>query len=142
MACKKTIQEWEALFKSADKDNSGTLDLFELRDLLRKGDSKMTDQQIAEAFIFFDGEGGDRKINLQEFTKGLQHLFDFIKKVEDLFKQLDADNSGYLERSELRELLNRSGKKFTDKDLDEMIKQADSSGDGKISLQELKDACS
>lgn len=35
------------MFRSADKDNNGSLDVYELRDMLRKGKSNMTDSQIA-----------------------------------------------------------------------------------------------
>ncbi|KAH9524732.1 hypothetical protein Btru_027645 [Bulinus truncatus] len=138
---KNTIEQWESLFKAADKDKSGTLDVFELRDMLRRGNSNMTDSQIADAFVFFDGPKGDRKITLEEFVKGMNRLEDFLAKLAALFKKYDADNSGYLDKNELRKILEASGHKFTEQEINEILKNADKSGDGKISFEEFMDAC-
>ncbi|XP_059161696.1 neo-calmodulin-like isoform X2 [Physella acuta] len=141
MAPKRSTQQWEELFKKFDKDNSGTLDVHELRNLLRAGNSNMTDTQIADAFVYFDGPQGDRRITLDEFVKGLKKLEDFISKLAQLFKQYDSDNSGFLDKNELRKILEASGHKFTDPEVNEILKNADKSGDGKISFEEFMDAC-
>ncbi|CAL1530931.1 unnamed protein product [Lymnaea stagnalis] len=138
---KQTIDQWKELFAAADKDKSGTLDVLELRDMLRRGNSKMTDSQIADAFVYFDGPKGDRRITLEEFVKGMNNLNDFIAKLSALFKQYDNDNSGYLDKNELRKVLEASGHKFTDAEVNEILRNADSSGDGKISFEEFLDAC-
>ncbi|KAK0043562.1 calmodulin-2/4 [Biomphalaria glabrata] len=136
-----SIEQWEALFKAADKDQSGALDVLEMRDMLRRGNSKMTDSQVADAFVFFDGPKGDRKITLDEFVKGMNRLEDFLAKLAALFKKYDADNSGYLDKNELKKILEASGHKFTDQETNEILRNADKSGDGKISFEEFMDAC-
>ncbi|BFY97566.1 hypothetical protein BsWGS_00605 [Bradybaena similaris] len=141
MTAKKSTSAWEEMFKAADADNSGTLDVMELRNMLRKGNSNMTDSQIADAFVFFDGPKGDRRISLPEFIKGLENLQVFIKKLTALFKQYDADNSGFLDKSELRKILECSGQKFTEDEMNEILKRADKTGDGKISFDEFLEAC-
>jgi len=101
----------------------------------------MSDAQIADTFVFFDGPKGDRKITLEEFTKGLEQLVDFIAKLQVLFKELDKDGSGHLDGNELRELLKRSGSKFSDDDIKRIIKDADKNNDNKISFEEFMQAC-
>ncbi|GFO44021.1 calmodulin [Plakobranchus ocellatus] len=141
MSAKKSVSQWEAAFKAADKDGSGSLDIGELRDMLRKCNCNITDSQIAEAFVYLDGPQGDRRITLEEFTKGMQNLETFIAKLAELFKKFDADNSGYLEKNELRKVLECCGHKFTEDEINEILRTADKSGDGKISFQEFFDAC-
>lgn len=51
MTAKTSASAWEKMFKEADTDNSGTLDVMELRTMLRKGNSNMTDSQIAVRHI-------------------------------------------------------------------------------------------
>jgi calmodulin len=141
MAGNKSISEWEKKFKEADLDNNGTLDVFELRGLLRKGNSNMTDSQIADSFLLFDGPTGDRRITLDEFVKGLQKVEDFIKKLTAYFKQYDADNSGFLDKDELKKILGASGHKFTEAEINDILKKADKNGDNKISFPEFLEAC-
>ncbi|CAG5124758.1 unnamed protein product [Candidula unifasciata] len=141
MTAKKSADEWEKLYKEADADCSGTLDVYELRNLLKKGSSNLTDSQIADAFVFFDGPKGDRRITLDEFKKGLQSLQTFIKKLTAMFKQYDCDNSGFLDKNELRKILEASSHKFTEDEVNDILKKADKSGDGKISFDEFLEAC-
>ena len=64
-----------------------------------------------------------------------------IKKLSGLFSQYDADNSGYLDKNELRKVLEASGHKFTEAEINDILKSADTSGDGKISFEEFFNAC-
>merc|ERR1712062_118837 len=62
--------------------------------------------------------------------------------VKKAFELYDADNSGYLEREEIKKLLNDAcgelgAPPITDAQLDEVIKTVDDNGDGKFSFEEL-----
>ena len=62
--------------------------------------------------------------------------------VEKAFKLYDADESGFLEREEIKKLLNDAcgelgAPAITDTQLDEVIKTVDDNGDGKFSFDEL-----
>ena len=66
-------------------------------------------------------------------------LKDIVRKAFDLY---DADKSGYLEREEIKKLLNDAcgelgAPPITDQQLDEVIKTVDDNGDGKFSFEEL-----
>merc|ERR1711879_50899 len=119
----------------------GYLSIMELRELMKRGGSNMTDAQIADTFVFFDGPRGDKRITLQEFTDGLEEIIKFVQELEKLFHELDKSGDGHLDGTELRELLKRSGRKFSDDDVDKIIKDADRNGDNKISFQEFMNAC-
>jgi calmodulin len=63
--------------------------------------------------------------------------------VGELFKQLDKDNSGVLERAEVHQVAEGihakvgEGKEFNEEMFAEAFTRLDKNGDGKISLEEL-----
>ena len=66
-------------------------------------------------------------------------LREIVQKAFDLY---DADKSGYLEKEEIKKLLNDAcgelgAPPITDQQLDEVIKTVDDNGDGKFSFDEL-----
>ena len=66
-------------------------------------------------------------------------LRDIVQKAFDLY---DADKSGFLEKDEIKKLLNDACSELgappiTDQQLDEVIKTVDDNGDGKFSFEEL-----
>ena len=66
-------------------------------------------------------------------------LKDIVHKAFDLY---DADKSGFLERDEIKKLLNDAcaelgAPAITDAQLDEVIKTVDDNGDGVFSFDEL-----
>jgi len=136
MAQNKSACEWEALFKKLDKDGSGYLEIAELRDLLRSSGKQMSDQEICKAFMFFDS-GGDKKISLAEFKKGIDVILNFEREITKVFNQFDTDGSGFLEKEELATILRNCYPNITDDCINDIIKEADSSNDGKISLKEF-----
>lgn len=55
----------------------------------------------------------------------------------DAFKVFDRDGSGTISREELRHVLINIGEGFTEKEIDEMIQEADKDGDGQIDYKEF-----
>jgi Ca2+-binding EF-hand superfamily protein len=64
-----------------------------------------------------------------------------MNAVEKLFKELDKSGDGFLDKNELRTLLQKTGKKFTEAELNEILKEADTNNDNKISYAEFIAAC-
>ena len=50
--------------------------------------------------------------------------------MEEAFAVFDVDKDGYITKSELRQVMNRLGESLTDEQLDAMIREADTDGDG------------
>lgn len=48
------------------------------------------------------------------------------------FKVFDRDNNGFISAAELRHVMTSIGEKLTDDEVDEMIREADQDGDGRI----------
>ena len=52
--------------------------------------------------------------------------------VKEAFKVFDRDNNGFISAAELRHVMTSIGEKLTDDEVDEMIREADQDGDGRI----------
>merc|ERR1712021_255846 len=59
--------------------------------------------------------------------------------VEDLFKKRDTDGDGLLTHSELKEFMNERGDEYTDSEINEAIKMADSDDDDQEKLFKIAD---
>lgn len=49
----------------------------------------------------------------------------------------DRDNNGFISAAELRHVMTSIGEKLTDDEVDEMIREADQDGDGRIDCEKL-----
>jgi calmodulin len=50
----------------------------------------------------------------------------------------DADGNGVIDRDELLKVMSSLNESLTEEELDAMVREADSNGDGKISFEEFK----
>lgn len=50
-------------------------------------------------------------------------------------QEFDNNGDGFIDPDELKLIMSSVGESLSDKDLDEMIKEADKDGDGKVSFQ-------
>jgi Ca2+-binding EF-hand superfamily protein len=66
----------------------------------------------------------------------------FDQKIEEYFKEFDADNSGYVSKTELYKVVNKAGQKWTVDEVTKLFDEVDTNHDEKMSLEELKKALS
>lgn len=65
---------------------------------------------------------------------------DSEEEIREAFKVFDRDNNGFISAAELRHVMTSIGEKLTDDEVDEMIREADQDGDGRIDC--MKSHCS
>lgn len=53
----------------------------------------------------------------------------------------DKDRNGFISASELRHVMCSMGEKLTDRDIQEMLREADIDGDGQVRLQFFSHGC-
>ncbi|WAR17006.1 CALM-like protein [Mya arenaria] len=101
-----------------------------------------TQQQITDAMRALDSNGNGR-IEFQEFYTFMQAemtKLNFINNqeiVRSAFRTFDKDGNGYIDETALRIAMKKLGEALTDKEMDDMMKQADVDGDGKINYEEF-----
>ncbi|XP_025094746.1 calmodulin-A-like [Pomacea canaliculata] len=136
----KTEDVYLNAFKQFDKNGDGYISLREMREVLTAANSKLTDAQIYEFFMYNDSDK-DQKVSFEEFVAGVKKIIEFVENAREFFKQMDTSGDGYLDKKELRELLNRCGQKLPEEDLNKILQEADKNRDNKISFDEFIEAC-
>ena len=85
--------------------------------------------------IIFTGNG---TIDFPEFLTMMARKMkdtDSEEELRESFRVFDKDGNGYISAAELRHVMTNLGEKLTDDEVDEMMKEADTNGDGQISYQ-------
>lgn len=54
------------------------------------------------------------------------------------FRVFDSNGNGFIDREELRKVMQSLNESLSEEELDAMIKEADKNGDGQISFEEFK----
>merc|ERR1719203_1384770 len=94
-----------------------------------------TEAELADMINEIDTDGS----GLVEFPEFLTMMARKLKdgqdsedEVIDAFKVFDKEGNGYISAAELRHIVTNLGEKLTEDEADEMIREADIEGDGKI----------
>lgn len=70
---KKQIAEYKAVFKLFDKNNNGYITAIEFKDLLKKYNIYMNDEEIDKEIVKYD-KNGDLKIDFEEFINIITNM--------------------------------------------------------------------
>jgi Ca2+-binding EF-hand superfamily protein len=163
-----SLAQTKAVFRALDSDGSGLLDRAELAAALTKAGVAASAEAV-DAMISAADENGDGRVSLAEFqhlcalvgahaaggdalpppdglaawrsARDALHLTDSLQQMGDLFRALDADGSGLVDRAELAAALAKAGLFLSAEAVDAMLRAADADGDGRISLAEWQRVC-
>ncbi|GFQ05459.1 calmodulin [Phtheirospermum japonicum] len=59
------------------------------------------------------------------------------EELKEAFRVFDKDQNGFISTTKLHHVMTNLGEKLTDEEVDEMIREADVDGDGKINCEEF-----
>jgi calcium-dependent protein kinase len=140
LSTKQDREEMLELFKSLDKDSSGTLSKSELVEgfHLIFGDSTEDCEEEVEKIIAEVDVNQSGEIDYSEFalaTMSRQKLLS-KEKLESAFRAFDMDQNGTISADELKAILGRYHN-YDDSIWEEIIKEVDTNGDGVIDLKEF-----
>ena len=132
-------QEIREAFDLFDSDGSGAIDAKELKVAMRALGFETNKQEIRNMIAEADTDGSGM-IDFGEFEKLMTVKLgqrDAHEEMLKAFRLFDDDESGYVTFKNLKRVAMELGETITDEELQEMIDEADRSGQGKVSQDDF-----
>ncbi|XP_018430055.1 PREDICTED: programmed cell death protein 6 isoform X2 [Nanorana parkeri] len=126
-----------SVFQRVDTDRSGVISDTELQQALSNGTWTPFNPITVRAIIsMFDREckGG---VNFTEFTGVWKYITDW----QNIFRAYDRDNSGFIDKDELKQALSNFGYRLTDQFYDILIRKFDRQKKAQIAFDDFIQCC-
>ncbi|CAL1537420.1 unnamed protein product [Lymnaea stagnalis] len=137
---RKEIRE---AFQILDEDGDGRLSLEDMKTLLQSQFMVFTDSQVTAVVKELD-EDDSGFIEYKEFEKYVIEnnlskptVEEFGAEMKEAFQLFDTDKNGYIDAHEFKSFMTTLGDKMTDEEVMDMMKDADTNGDGQIDYLEF-----
>ena len=117
-----------------DKDGDGTITTKELGTVMRSLGHHPTEAELEDMINEVDADGNGI-IDFTEFIDMMARKMkgtDSEEEIKEAFRVFDKDGDGLISIAEMREVMTNLGENLTDEELDEMIQEADTDGDGQV----------
>ncbi|RMX40563.1 hypothetical protein pdam_00016573 [Pocillopora damicornis] len=131
------IEDFRKAFLLFDKDGNGRITADELSEVMSSLGQSPTKKEV-EAMIQKADQDGDGSIDFLEFLEVMankmgEHTFE--DDLRDAFQLFDTDCNGYISKRELTFVLTSLGEQITDAAVENMIKEVDLDGDGRVNYE-------
>ncbi|XP_023221127.1 calmodulin-like [Centruroides sculpturatus] len=136
---KKQISEFKEAFLLFDKDGDGLISSNELDTIMRSLGLTPTEFELQEVINKINKE----KNGVIDFSMFLSLISKMMeekvgeKEIIDAFRVFDEDGTGYISVSDLRYIMTNLGEKLTEKEVEEMIREANADNNGRINYVEF-----
>ncbi|XP_062051213.1 centrin-2-like [Lepus europaeus] len=132
-------QEIREAFDLFDADGTGTIDVKELKVVMRALGFEPKKEEIKKMISEIDKEGTGKMNFSDSLTVMTQKMSEKDTKEEILkaFKLFNDDETGKILFKNLKHVGKELGENLTDEELQEMIEEAERDGDGEVSEQEF-----
>ncbi|XP_064640858.1 programmed cell death protein 6-like isoform X4 [Lineus longissimus] len=125
------------IFQKVDKDRSGAISSKELQEALSNGTWTPFNPETVRLMIGMFDRDRNGTIGFNEF----QSLWKYITDWQNTFRSYDRDNSGNIDRNELKTALTSFGYRLSDRLYDVLIRKFDRSGRGCINFDDFIQCC-
>ncbi|KAL4231414.1 myosin II light chain [Mactra antiquata] len=135
----KQVTEYEKAFATFEKNKAGFIAAKDIGPLFKALGNVATDKEITNLMKMTD----TRKNGNVDFEKFGMMLTGFMRRNDpeqemmQAFGVFDHDGNGYINAEEMRQVMKNLGEKLTDLEVAEMIREADTSGDGMVDYNEF-----
>ncbi|KAK9054413.1 hypothetical protein SSX86_025491 [Deinandra increscens subsp. villosa] len=137
------LKQLHEIFSRFDLDKDGSLTHLEVAALLRSLGLKPSGDQIHKLFSHMDSDGSgtvefNELVNSMSSEMMNQDIIMNQHELLEIFKSFDRDGSGFITPAELAKSMTKMGQPLTYRELSEMVRDADTDGDGQISFTEFQ----
>jgi len=133
------VDEFKEAFSLFDKDADGSITSSELGTVMRALGQNPTEAELQDMVNEVDSDGNG-SIDFPEFLSMMSRKMkeaDSEEEIKEAFRVFDVNNNGFITAKELRKVMTNLGEKLTDDEVEEMIKEADKDGDGRVNYEEF-----
>lgn len=130
------IAEFKEAFSLYDKAGEGAIDSKELGTVLRALGQNPSMAELEEMKTELESDS----VDFPSFLNLIANKIKDTETEEDLleaFRVFDKDMQNTISAAELRHIMTNMGEKLNDEEVDEMLKEADSDGSGKVNYAEF-----
>jgi len=121
------------IFAQVDKDRSGQITCQELGTALANGTWSPFNPETVRLMIGMFDRDGSGTINFQEFAS----LWKYVTDWQNTFRGFDRDNSGSIDRNELKTALTSFGYRLSDNFYNILISKFDRQGRGSVAFDDF-----
>lgn len=133
------LAEIKEAFELFDREGNGEIPAKLLGTAMRSLGQNPTESEIADMINEVDTEATG-KIPFDTFVMLIAREMkntDRIEEIIEAFRIFDKEGKGIITAAELRHVMTNLGEKLTDEEVDEMIREADTLGNGQIHYEDF-----
>ncbi|XP_017878207.1 programmed cell death protein 6 isoform X2 [Ceratina calcarata] len=127
---------WD-VFQRVDRDKSGSITADELQQALSNGTWTPFNPETVRLMIGMFDKNQTGTVSFEEFGA----LWKYVTDWQNCFRSFDRDNSGNIDRNELKTALTNFGYRLSDQIIDTLIRKYDRAGRGTIYFDDFIQCC-
>ena len=128
------------IFDLYDSENNGYVDIKDSLKLL-KAMGKSLEPEDENDFLKIADPKKDGIISKENFLKGIEVLFTipdtFLSEIKDAFEFFDKNNNGKISCKDLKRILVKQSKEYTDQEADELFNTLNLNEEGEININDF-----
>lgn len=136
------VAEFCSAFRLLDADGDGTITRDELARVFANLGHTASESEIDEYMARATGSRAADTISLGEFIATMERVANAARGDDDeirrAFEVFDCNGNGYIDAGELRRVMTAFGEALTEEEVNDMMAEADTNGDGRIDYDEFK----
>uniref|UniRef100_A0A0N4ZC33 G_PROTEIN_RECEP_F1_2 domain-containing protein n=1 Tax=Parastrongyloides trichosuri TaxID=131310 RepID=A0A0N4ZC33_PARTI len=142
------IEQFKKYFNMFDKENKGYIRATQVGQILRTMGQAFEERDLKQLIKQFDADGSG-EIEFEEFAAMVANFVvsgednsGLEEELREAFRLYDKEGNGYINVSDLREILRALDDNITEEELDEMITEIDADGSGTVDFDEFMEMMS